>query len=198
MCNEYEIKLKWEDFEDSFSQVRIPLFPRARPNSFEPRPSVRIGDDGPVIRLKDDGAHLGQMRFGWPGPAGKPVFNMRSEGRTFGRRCVIPATAFFEFTTPEGWKKGQRKTRHRFTMNGEPLFGIAGAWRAPEGETGEAFSMLTVDPGPDIAPIHDRQIVLLPMSRCMAWLGAEAREVQAAILAPSEAGALRAEIVQRD
>lgn len=30
--------------------------------------------------------------------------------------------------------------------------------------------MLTTEPGPDIAPYHDRQIVLLPRGRGMDWL----------------------------
>jgi putative SOS response-associated peptidase YedK len=31
--------------------------------------------------------------------------------------------------------------------------------------------MLTCAPGPDIAPYHDRQIVILPHSQWAAWLG---------------------------
>ena len=41
------------------------------------------------------------MNFSCPpsGPRGGPVFNFRSEGRSFANsnRCLIPATAFFEF-----------------------------------------------------------------------------------------------------
>ena len=120
---------------------------------------------------------------------------MRSEGRAFSRRCLIPATAFFEFTEPPGWKKGQRKTRHRFTMNGAPLFGIAATWRSPVGDIGEAFSMLTTSPGPDVAPIHDRQIVLLAPDAWKEWLGADERDAQAELLKPAPAGTLSVETV---
>ena len=195
MCNEYEIQAKYEDYMGFFSRLKVPLFPKRTPNWLRPLSSVRIGDDGPAIRLQDDGAHLVQLRFGWPGPQRKPVFNMRSEGRAFSKRCIIPATGFFEFTEPEGWKKGQRKTRHRFAMAGEPLFGIAGTWRESEGDVGEAFAMLTVEPGPDVAPIHDRQIVVLPPARWMDWLQADGRANQAALLTPSPAGALASEVV---
>ena len=85
-------------------------------------------DLAPVMR--DAGGHveLVQMRFGLPpaGPKGGPVFNFRSEGRSFAnsRRCLVPASAFFEFT-------GTRypKAKHRFTLNGAPFMAIAGLWR---------------------------------------------------------------------
>jgi putative SOS response-associated peptidase YedK len=107
------------------------------------------------------------MKFGFPPPrkGAAPVFNFRSEGRHFGdnKRCLIPASGFFEFT-------GSRypKTRHRFWMKNEPCFAIAGLWR--ESGAGDAFAMLTTEPGPDIAPIHDRQIVILLPEQWPEWL----------------------------
>jgi len=35
---------------------------------------------------------------------------------------------------------------------------------------GEAFTLLTTEPGPDVAPIHDRQVVVLERSNWSAWL----------------------------
>jgi putative SOS response-associated peptidase YedK len=35
---------------------------------------------------------------------------------------------------------------------------------------GEAFTMLTMAPGPDIAPYHDRQIVVLDRAAWADWL----------------------------
>jgi hypothetical protein len=76
--------------------------------------SVRIRDVAPVIRAVGNGIELAQVHWSFPPPkpSGKPVFNFRSEGRSFrdSRRCLIPATAVFHFT-------GQRapKTKDRFT-----------------------------------------------------------------------------------
>ena len=39
----------------------------------------------------------------------------------------------------------------------------------PDGE-GEAFTLLTTEPGPDVAPIHDRQMVVLDRADWLAWL----------------------------
>ena len=101
-----------------------------------------------------------QRRWSWPGPSGKPVYNFRSEGREFtSGRCLIPADGFYEFTDPADRKK-KRKDKWLFTKTGEPWFCIAGIWRAVK-DVGEAFTMLTVSPGPDVAPYHDRQIAIL-------------------------------------
>jgi len=35
---------------------------------------------------------------------------------------------------------------------------------------GEAFTLLTTDPSPDVAPIHDGQMVVLERSDWSAWL----------------------------
>lgn len=76
------------------------------------------------------------------------------DGRSFSNsaRCLIPADGFYEFTEP---KVQGKKTKWLFTMTGHSWFWIAGVIR--DG----AFAMLTTEPGPDIAPYHDRQIVLL-------------------------------------
>jgi putative SOS response-associated peptidase YedK len=56
-----------------------------------------------------------------------------------------------------------------FTKKGEPWFCIAGIWRS-NSDVGEAFAMLTMDPGPDIAPYHDRQIAILDRADWADWL----------------------------
>lgn len=48
--------------------------------------------------------------------------------------------------------------------------------------------MLTTEPGPDIAPYHDRQIVVLPPGASIHWLDLSASE--ALILTPSALGQL--------
>jgi len=45
-------------------------------------------------------------------------------------------------------------------MRGLSWFCVAGLWRN-DPKVGEAWTMLTAEPGPDIAPYHNRQIVLI-------------------------------------
>lgn len=42
----------------------------------------------------------------------------------------------------------------------EPVFCIAGIWRS-HADVREAFTMLTMEPGLDVAPYHNRQIAVL-------------------------------------
>jgi len=56
-----------------------------------------------------------------------------------------------------------------FKKVGEPIFAVAGIWRKTE-DVGEAFTMLTMPPGPDIAPYHDRQVVILERNAWADWL----------------------------
>lgn len=48
----------------------------------------------------------------------------------------------------------------------------------------DRFSLLTVDAGPDVAAIHDRQPVVVSMADWSAWLGDETAQV----LKPSPVG----------
>jgi len=53
-------------------------------------------------------------------------------------------------------------------MADHPWFCIAGIWR--ESAAGEAFTMLTMDAGADVAPYHHRQIIPLTRDRWADWL----------------------------
>ncbi|MEO6247931.1 MAG: SOS response-associated peptidase [Sphingomicrobium sp.] len=174
MCNLYQLEAGPDAIRRIFEGVQLPLgFPEGVPN-FQPR-DVRITEQAPVVRWSAEGsAELIERRWSWPGPKGKPVYNFRSEGRAFGRgRCLIPADSFYEFTTPND-PKAKRKDRWQFrTAGGEP-FAIAGLLRTDPG-VGEAFTMLTTSPGPDVAPFHSRQIVVVTAHDWRGWLdGSEA------------------------
>jgi len=54
-------------------------------------------------------------------------------------------------------------------MKERSWFCIAGIWHAHP-DVGEAFTMLTTDAGPDIAPYHHPQIIPLAHDRWVDWL----------------------------
>jgi len=123
------------------------------------------------------------------------------ENKATSGRCLIPADAFYEYTddvpvaaegaggeevtaTPDLFgqaasvpapKPQAKKTKAKwaFRMRGLEWFCIAGLWRTDPG-AGEAWTMLTCAPGPDIAPYHDRQIVLLTPPDYVRWLSGAA------------------------
>jgi putative SOS response-associated peptidase YedK len=186
VCNLYRIEKNPDAIRRLFAEVQIPLtFPEGIPN-FEPR-DVRISEKAPIVRFNADKgvAELVERRWSWPSPNGKPVFNMRSDGREFLRdRCLVMADSFYEFTTPADPKQ-KRKDCWRFEPPGD--FAIAGILREDQ-KVGEAFTLLTVPPGPDITPYHNRQIALLDPPEWRAWLDGSARSVET--LEPSVAGTL--------
>lgn len=143
----------------------------------------------PILRLDGEVAVLTPMRWSFPParPGAGPVFNFRSEGRHFRpeQRCLIPASAFFEFTAPAD-PKARRKDRWRFERADGDWMGIAGLWRPGEGNHPPVFTMLTCEPGPDVAAIHKRQIVVLEPQDWRDWLSAARPEEE--VLKPSAAG----------
>ena len=186
MCNLYQLEKSVDAVRRLFAELQIPLtFPEGIPN-FQPR-DVRISEQAPIVRWNSAGAaaELVQRRWSWPAPTGKPVFNMRSDGRQFGRdRCLVLADSFYEFTKPEDPAK-KTKDRWRFEPGGD--FAIAGVMRN-DAQVGEAFTLLTVPPGEDIAPYHSRQIALLRPPHWRAWLDGSVPSTE--LLAPCRAGTL--------
>jgi len=196
MCSDYKSRVELVAVETVLAELGIPLhFPEGRPN-LEPRDDIRITDRGPILRAAGDasagGFELVQRRWSWPGPNGKPVYNFRSEGRDFASgRCAIIADGFYEFTTHSD-PKSKRKHKWLFTLKGAEWFGIAGLWRNSP-EVGEAFTLLTTEPGADIAPFHNRQIIVLAPEDCARWL--DPSRTASETLRPLPAGSLEVEQV---
>ena len=164
-------------------------WPTTAPN-LEPRDDIWPTDPATVFRRRGDGVELVQLRWGFPParPKGAPVINFRSEGRRFPKgRCLIPASHFFEFTG-----KKSPKSKWKFTKIGEDWLCFAGLWRPTD--AGEAFTLLTTEPGPDVAPIHDRQMVIVDRADWVAWLDLTRSEAE--LLRPLPPGSLAVEQVR--
>lgn len=116
---------------------------------------------------------LREMAWGFrrPVPGGKTkqlwrtIVNSREDklqGRTWhkaftDRRCLIPATAFYEWIDRRGGK-----VPLRFEDPTGAFLWIAGIWEHDQ-ERGDVFSMITTEPSAQIAPVHDRMpAVLVP------------------------------------
>jgi putative SOS response-associated peptidase YedK len=193
MCNLYRTEKAPDAIRAVVQQMDATLdFPEGIPN-FQPR-DVRITERAPILRAAAGGPgtlELVERRWSWPGPSGKPVFNYRGEGRRFpSGRCVILTDGFYEFTAPADPAPRTPKQRWLFTWPGHDWFGIAGLVRA-DAKVGEAFTMLTCPPGEDVAPYHDRQVVVMSPADCLRWLdpGVPAD----ALVRPVPGGTLRVE-----
>lgn len=101
-----------------------------------------------------------------------------------GRRCIIPADAFYE---PD-WRTGKAIATRICRADGKPM-GIAGlwtGWKSPTGEILRSYTMLTInaDSHPLMQCLHKptdekRMVVILPDEQYDDWLscsGEESRE----------------------
>ena len=95
-----------------------------------------------------------------------------------GRRCIIPAEAFYE---PD-WRSGKAVSTRIARADGAPK-GIAGlwsSWKSDEGDTVYSFTMLTINAAahPLMQNFHKpadekRMVVILPPERYRGWLEAK-------------------------
>jgi putative SOS response-associated peptidase YedK len=169
MCNDYGQHVRWAEYRKIMQDLELRIPSHQSELDLPQADDIRISDTGPVMRAAGNEIELTPMTFSFPPgrPGGAPVFNFRSEGRHFAKsnRCLIPASAFFEFTG-----KKYPKAKHRFALNGSPITAIAGIWRAGQGNHPPSFTMLTTAPGFDVAPYHNREVAVLRPEDWSAWI----------------------------
>lgn len=107
------------------------------------------------------------------GIAEKPSF--RRPLRT--QRCLLPASAFFE------WKASGKgpKTKYRIARRDGEMFAFAGlydTWMSPSGNQLTTCTIITCAPNAIVAPIHNRQPVILLPHEEDAWLDPDLSEVE--------------------
>jgi putative SOS response-associated peptidase YedK len=168
MCNLYRLHKGADAIRQLFAQQGLQLsFPDGIPN-LQPT-DIRITDPAPIVRMGQDGVlEMVIRRWSWPGTHGKPVFNLRSEGRKFTKRVLALADGFYEFTAPDD-PKAKRKNKWLFSPVESGLLGIAAVTQTHP-EVGEAFSLLTAEPSPEVAVVHNRQIILPRPDQWLSWL----------------------------
>ncbi len=86
------------------------------------------------------------------------------------RRCIIPASSFFEWV-----ERGGRNVPLRFCRPGGEWLWIAGIWELNE-EHGECFSMITTEPNHVLRLVHDRMPAVLDSSQVLPFLSRELNE----------------------
>lgn len=123
MCNAYEQHVRWVEYVHMMQALELGIPTQQTELDLPESDDIRINDMAPVMRAAGNGIELVPMNFSFPpsNPKGGPVFNYRSDGRHFDKsnRCLIPASAFFEFTG-----KKYPKAKHRFTLNDGPFMAI--------------------------------------------------------------------------
>jgi putative SOS response-associated peptidase YedK len=108
------------------------------------------------------GAKLANARA--EGIASKPAFRDAFKQR----RCVVPASGFYEWQTI-----GRLKQPWFFQMRDESPFVFAGLWerwRSEDGVELQTCSLITTSPNDVVSPLHDRMPVILREGAIDLWL----------------------------
>jgi len=89
-------------------------------------------------------------------------------------RILVPADGFYEWKAVAG-----KKQPYLIRMRDEAPFGMAGLlehWQSPEGDA-RTFAVLTTEPNPLMAQIHNRMPAIVRPEDYAAWLAPEASDV---------------------
>lgn len=172
MCGRYYIAE--DDAAEELRQI-IEAVNRRNPDA-KTGGEIRPGDTVPVLANSPSlqpGAYA--MHWGYTLPDGKLLFNARSETAAekaifkdgmAQRRCLIPATCYFE------WEhRGKEKIKYAIAPANNDMIYLAGIYRK-EGNRA-ACTILTREPAESIAFIHNRMPVILPRECAKGWLSAE-------------------------
>jgi putative SOS response-associated peptidase YedK len=176
------------------------LFDAVAGNDLPDSPRFNICPTDPVAVVTSNGARrLRTLRWGlippwYKSPTDGPlIINARSDtiaqkpafrDAVRQRRCILPASGFYE------WSAGPANTRLPWYItrsDGQPM--AFGAVFSPWGDI-DTVAMVTVDGGPNMAGIHDREPVILDPADWPLWLG-EAGHGAATLMKPTATGVLQ-------
>lgn len=180
MCNRYQLDEKETELIERF-EVQLTLF--------HPEHGLEIAktDVAPIIRVEDGKTVLDGARWGFIPAFAKDLKtaiqanNARADkllepnsmfNRAFQhRRCIIPATEYYEWL-----HEGKLKHKHGFTLKDNKLFGCAGIWgrwRQDDGSWLTHYAMITTEGNDLTRPIHDKDrmpVILQSREDEQEWL----------------------------
>lgn len=95
------------------------------------------------------------------------------------RRCLIPATGYYEWATALGkYKTKQPFYIHRNDNHQISFAGIYSTWHTQHGEIIQSAAVITRDAVGELETIHDRMPVMLPRAKWNSWLDPDVKEVE--------------------
>lgn len=179
MCGRYSDRYTWRELYELYK-----LTYGEKDGDWEPKFNIAPTTQIPVIRSLEGGRRMDLMRWGlvpsWSKEVGKfATFNARSDGceskPTYrgawkaGRRCIIPASSFFE------WRKSDKQPFAIGLGNRGPMAfaGLWEEWKPKDAAPVLSVTMITTDGNDLMKPIHDRMPVIVGDENLSAWLGEE-------------------------
>jgi putative SOS response-associated peptidase YedK len=167
MCGRYDNLIAREAYKGLYKAMRLPK------SNFRPRYNIAPTDPIPIVRIdpRDGAREVTMARWGlipfWMKEKPKvPHINARAETvhklplfrEAFAkRRCLIPATGFFEWE-----KRADGRQPYRFVREDMQPFAFAGLWEFARinGEEIVSAAIIVGEPNPLVAAVHDRMPVM--------------------------------------
>lgn len=177
MCGRFTLTADPNDLREAFPWVNFPEGVGPRYNIAPSQPVAVIPNDG---KNQLDFFLWGLIPSWAKDPAiGNQMINARAETlaekpsfRTAfrRRRCLIPASGFFEWKQEPGRKT---KTPMYIQLKTGKPFALAGLWErwdSPDGSTIFSCTIVTTQPNELMQTIHNRMPVILPAQAYSLWL----------------------------
>lgn len=180
MCSRYSLTSPPEAVRRLFGLASIEAFP--------PRPHIAPTEPVLIVLGDLDGGRTARLvRWGLiPGWVKDPrqfstLINARSEtaaekpafrGALRHRRCLVPASAFYEWSGPRG-----RRQPHLAQVVGTEVFALGALWETWLGADGseiDTMAILTTAANAEMAPIHDRMPLIVAEPDFDRWLDCRA------------------------
>jgi putative SOS response-associated peptidase YedK len=188
MCGRFTLTAPGDALAEVFELDEVP----------EVVPRYNIAPTQPVLVVSARGSRRAAEALAWgvlfPSKGGRrPPLLINARAETLGqqpawrealaeRRCLIPADGFYEW-------QGEGDARQPWYIardDGDP-FAFAGLWQPAFGPDGRrACTIVTTDPFPPVAAIHDRMPRILSREEHALWLDLEAprEEIARLLLTP--------------
>ena len=179
MCGRFAMTDSEEKVMDDFQVQQSGLL-------LEPRYNISPSQDIPVIIQQQGLRRLETRQWGlipfWA-KVPKPMINARAETASEKpafrqafrkRRCLIPASGFYEWVKEDG-----KKQPYFICMKNKQPIAFAGIWeewQSAEGETLRTCAILTVEANSFLQFIHHRMPVILTPASGSIWLDASGIE----------------------
>ena len=187
MCGRFSLDLPPQVLKEEFGWLEGEILGLPRYNVSPTEEVVAVTSDSRPLLLR-----WGLIPWYAKKP-GKPLIQARSEtvaeksafAQSFARRrCLIPASGFFEWDR----SSGKPLPYHIRRRDGHPLVmaGIYDWWKSPQGEKLGSCCLLTTGANPEVAQVHDRMPVVVEPGDYACWLEGEPDQA-AALFGPARA-----------
>jgi putative SOS response-associated peptidase YedK len=180
MCGRYVLDVRQEDIEEYYHA-------RFAEETYNPHYNLAPSPDLPVVLDENPeliqcinwGLHPNWFKYS------KGLINLKAETmrdkpfmrRYLKKRCLIPATGFYEWRTED--IKNKTKTPYYIFLEDRKLFSFAGVWAQEKDNQGNItnnFAIITTTSNGLISTIHTRMPVILPKEQEDMWLDQDLNE----------------------